>query len=54
MQAGLVMVPAAPLPIINPNQPTSAHAQKAEEVAKTVYVGNLNPKVPFFKQFFLY
>eukprot|EP00026_Physarum_polycephalum_P007971 Phypoly_transcript_08044.p1 GENE.Phypoly_transcript_08044~~Phypoly_transcript_08044.p1 ORF type:complete len:308 (+),score=34.87 Phypoly_transcript_08044:2-925(+) len=38
----------APAPILPPTNPfgtTSQHAQKAEEVARTVYVGNLNPKI---------
>ena len=43
------LAPAAPTPSAtsppNPSAPTSIHAQKAEEVARTVYVGNLNPKV---------
>lgn len=44
----------APAPIvIGPNTPTSIHAQKAEEVARTVYVGNLNPKVIFYDFFSL-
>jgi len=46
------LIPAVPItqapvspPAPTPGAPTSIHAQKAEEVARTVYVGNLNPKI---------